>query len=118
MGGTNEKPLLNQSDLVEAIKRHFMEEMTVDKEADLVRFLSLKKEEAHTNFALPGVRREGRLRANRAARNQNNGTNGSGANGANGANEGNGGKTGGKATGNDNEQAAGKGRAGGSPGSL
>ena len=37
---------MNYSDLVEAIKRHFVEEMEVDKDNDLVRFLSLKKEEA------------------------------------------------------------------------
>ena len=71
--GPKDKPLLTEADIVEAIKRHFVKEMRVDYNEELGKFLSFKREEARADFAIHGMRREGRLRNNRAARlNQNN----------------------------------------------
>ena len=62
--GPKDKPLLTRQDLLEAIKLHFMNEMTVDYNEQISKFLSFKREEVRCDYTLaPGRRvRHGRDR--------------------------------------------------------
>ena len=51
-------PLIRRSDLLEAIKRHFMQELTVDFNEEIAKFLSFKREETRGDFSYPPTRRQ------------------------------------------------------------
>ena len=65
--GPGHKPLLTRDDLLDAISRHFTQEMTVDYNEEIAKFLSFKREETRCDFSFPPTRRQ--PNRNRGARN-------------------------------------------------
>ena len=55
--GRGDKPLLTRDDLLDAIRRHFTTEMTVDYNDEIAKFLSFKREETRGDFSFPPTRR-------------------------------------------------------------
>jgi len=60
--GQNEKPLLTRSDLIDAIRRHFTQEMTCDYNEEIGKFLSFKREDLKPDLYLPTRRQPNRNR--------------------------------------------------------
>ena len=51
--GPKDKPLLERADLIDAIRRHFATEMTVDYHEEIGKFLSFKREDLKPEIFFP-----------------------------------------------------------------
>ena len=51
--GPKDKPLLSRTDLIDAIKRHFTNEMNVDYNEEIAKFLSFKREDLKPEMFFP-----------------------------------------------------------------
>lgn len=85
LGKDGRPPMLERADLIEAIKRHFMQEMQVNYHDEIGKFLSLKREETRNEPLYAGNRRVRQARNNNNNNANNANGNGGGANGNNGA---------------------------------